>query len=127
MKYEVEQANILTYSPYLWRVVVASESGKGKTVAMCEEKEHAELLAGRLNLDQSLKNMEPGKITLMPELATLRDQFAMAAMIAYSVQSAIIAVAYIAQGNVMKGDYPSQSTGAHEYYATADSMLEARK
>lgn len=63
----------------------------------------------------------------MPETATLRDQFAMAAMIADSIQSAVVSAAYIGQGKVLKGDFPGPMTGAKEYYATADSMLEARE
>lgn len=63
----------------------------------------------------------------MPEVATLRDQFAMAAMIADAIQSAVVSAAYIGQGKVLRGDYPGPETGAKDYYATADSMLEARK
>lgn len=67
------------------------------------------------------------QFTPMPEVATLRDQFAMAAMIADSIQSAVVAAAYIGQGKVMRGDFPGPEMGAKDYYATADSMLEARK
>lgn len=71
----------------------------------------------------------PGEIqfTPMPEVATLRDQFAMAAMIADAIQSAVVSAAYIGQGKILRGDYPGPETGAKDYYATADSMLEARK
>ncbi|MDE1871813.1 MAG: hypothetical protein KGI06_06265 [Candidatus Micrarchaeota archaeon] len=87
------------------------------------------MLAERLNLDESLKNEWPGKIqfTPTPEVATLRDQFAMAAMIADSIQSAVVSAAYIGQGKVLHEDYPGPETGAKDYYATADAILEARK
>lgn len=58
---------------------------------------------------------------------TPRDQFAMAAMIADSIQSAIVAAAYIAQGKRFDGDVPNLSTAVKEHYETADAMLEARK
>lgn len=76
-----------------------------------------------------LRGFEPGKIqfTPMPESATLRDQFAMAVMIADAIQSAVISAAYIGQGKVMRGDYPGPATGAKDHYATADALLEARK
>ena len=58
---------------------------------------------------------------------TLRDQFAMVAMISDSIQSAIVAAAYIGQGKVFNGEVPSQADEAKEYYKVADAMLEARK
>ena len=58
---------------------------------------------------------------------TLRDEFAMAAMLSDAVQSAIIAAAYIAQGKSFDGDVPNLSTTVKEHYATADAMMEARK
>lgn len=71
----------------------------------------------------------PGKIQFMPmpEVATLRDQFAMVAMIADSIQSAVVSAAYIGQGKVLHGEYPGPETGTKDYYATADAMLESRK
>ena len=76
-----------------------------------------------------LGNLDPGKIqfTPTPEVATLRDQFAMAAMIADSIQSAVVSAAYIGQGKVLRADYPGPETGAKDYYAVADAILEARK
>lgn len=65
--------------------------------------------------------------TAMPGVATLRDQFAMAAMIADAIQSAVISASYIGQGKSLKGDFPGPATGAKDYYATADALLKARK
>lgn len=120
MRYEVEQGNILMYSPYLWRVVLASESGERKTVAMCEKREHAEMLAESLNLDESLKNEWPGKIQFMPmpEVATLRDQFAMSTLSGWLASYG------------PDSDIPSQEARtrlASQCYAFADALLEARK
>lgn len=80
-----------------------------------------------LKFEDSLSR--PGNIQMlpMPEMSTLRDQFAMAAMIADSVQSAIVAAAYIGQGKVFSGEIPGQADEANEYYKVADAMLEARK
>ena len=64
---------------------------------------------------------------LMPERATLRDQFAMAAMIADAVSSGMVAAAYIAQGKTFEGEVDSPVEGAREYYETADAMMKARE
>jgi hypothetical protein len=70
----------------------------------------------------------PGqKLTIMESMPTLRDQFAMASMLADAMQSAIIAATYIAQGKRFDGDVPELSEGVKEHYRTADAMLEARK
>jgi hypothetical protein len=69
----------------------------------------------------------PQKIQIMEPMKTLRDEFAMAAMQADALQSAIIAAAYIAQGKRFDGDIPNLSTAVKEHYETADKMLEARK
>lgn len=69
----------------------------------------------------------PQNIEVMPEQATLRDQFAMAAMIADALSSAVIAVSYLAQGNTFTGDYPKPEEGVEEYFKTADALMEARK
>lgn len=61
------------------------------------------------------------------ECETLRDQFAMAAMIADALQPAMIAVSYLAQGKTFTGEYPEMAEGARDYYRTADAMIEARK
>lgn len=72
-------------------------------------------------------DLRPGKIQVMELAPTLRDQFAMAAMIADSLQGGVIAAAYIGQGKTLKDEYPDVASGAAEYYKTADAMLEARK
>lgn len=72
-------------------------------------------------------DIKPGSIQVMEPMQTLRDQFAMAAMQADAVQSAIVAAAYIAQGKRFDGDVPNLATATKEHYETADAMLEARK
>jgi hypothetical protein len=76
-----------------------------------------------IHLDHS-----PGKIvfTPTPEVATLRDQFAMAAMVADALQSALIIMSYTAQGKTFNGKFPGIEEGVNEYYKTADAMLKAR-
>lgn len=56
----------------------------------------------------------------------LRDQFAMAAMVADAVSSGLIAAAYIAQGKTFNDTIPGPEDHAQEYYKTADDMLKAR-
>jgi hypothetical protein len=68
-----------------------------------------------------------GQIQVMEPQATLRDQFAMAAMQSDALQSALIAAAYIAQGKSFDGDVPNLTTAVKEHYETADAMMEARK
>ena len=58
---------------------------------------------------------------------TLRDEFAMAAMVADALQAAVIAVSYLARGKTFEGEFPQTAEGASEYYKTADAMMEARK
>jgi hypothetical protein len=72
-------------------------------------------------------DIKPSVLTIMEPQLTLRDQFAMAAMLFDSVQSGMIAAAYIAQGKRFDGAIPGPEEHAQEYYATADKMLEARK
>ena len=67
-----------------------------------------------------------GPITVMEPQATLRDQFAMAAMLSDALQSAIVAAAYIAQGKRFDGDVPNLATGVKEHYEVADAMMKAR-
>jgi hypothetical protein len=67
-----------------------------------------------------------GRIEVMEPQATLRDQFAMAAMQSDALQSALIAAAYIAHGKSFDGDVPNLTTAVKEHYETADAMMEAR-
>ena len=69
----------------------------------------------------------PQKIQVMEPMKTLRDEFAMAAMQADALQSAIIAAAYIAQGKRFDSDVPDLATAVKEHYDTADAMMETRK
>jgi len=78
-----------------------------------------------VNLDSLFAG--PQKIQIMEPMKTLRDEFAMAAMVADALASAVIAVSYLAQGKSFVGDYPKTVEGAEEYFKTADALLEARK
>lgn len=69
---------------------------------------------------------QPGKIQVMEPMATLREQFAMAAMVADAVSSGLIAAAYIAQGKTFNDTIPGPEDHAQEYYKTADEMMKAR-
>lgn len=70
----------------------------------------------------------PGKITVMDPVKTLRDEFAMAAMIADAVQGGIVAAGHIGKGlRIVTDIMPTLADGAKEYYEIADAMLEARK
>ena len=72
-------------------------------------------------------DLTPGKIQVMEPMPTLRDQFAMAAMIADALSGAVIAVSYLAQGKTFAGEYPEMAEGAQKYFETADAMMKARK
>ena len=105
-----------------------------KRIREIRGKEYREVIARRLMYDTS--NIDPADRPDLPQpvhstvrepRATLRDQFAMAAMTADALSSAVIAVSHIAQGKTFSGDYPKIAEGAEEYYKTADAMLEARK
>lgn len=62
----------------------------------------------------------------MEPRATLRDQFAMAAMMSDSIQSAIVSASYMAQGKTYAEEFPGLETGVEAYYKTADAMMKAR-
>jgi indole-3-glycerol phosphate synthase len=69
-------------------------------------------------------------LTLMqasPSQDNLRDQFAMAAMVSDALQSALIAVAYIARRKTFNGAFPGPEENVKEYYKAADAMLKARE
>ena len=73
-------------------------------------------------------DLQPGKVKLLqPAAPTLRDQFAMAAMISDSIQSAILVAAHMAQGQSYQGEYPGLESGVEEHYKTADAMMKARE
>ena len=77
----------------------------------------------RLNFD----NFKP-QIQITEPVKTLRDEFAIAAMIADAVQSGIVAAAHIGKGKILVGDLiPGFAEGAVEYYEIADAMMKARK
>jgi hypothetical protein len=61
-----------------------------------------------------------------PSMPTLRDQFAMAAMVADAVSSGYNAAAYIAQGKTFDGKIPGPEEHAAEYFKTADEMMKTR-
>ena len=76
----------------------------------------------RLNFD----DYRP-QIQVMEPVKTLRDEFAIAAMISDAMSSAIIAAAYIGQGKIFNGELPGPEDHAAQYYETADKMLDVRK
>ena len=69
----------------------------------------------------------PQQIRVMEPMKTLRDEFAMAAMLSDSIQSVVVAASYMAQGKTYGGEFPGLETGVEAYYKTADAMMEARK
>jgi hypothetical protein len=91
-----------------------------------EQESISSQFARFLRFEASMRDHRP-QLTLMEPQMTLRDQFAMAAMQADAVQSALIAVAYTAQGKVFNDRMPDPIEAAQEHYKTADAMLEARK
>ncbi len=76
----------------------------------------------RLNFD----DYRP-QIQIMEPVKTLRDEFAMAAMIADAISSAMICCVYLSQGKVPSDRIQNPSAYASEYFETADAMLMARK
>jgi hypothetical protein len=94
--------------------------------AIKDEESLSSRFAAFLRFEENIRNHRP-QITIMEPHLTLRDQFAMAAMQADAVQSAIIAAAYIAQGKTTQVATMIDQATLREYYATADAMLEARK
>jgi hypothetical protein len=69
----------------------------------------------------------PQQIRIMEPMKTLRDEFAMTAMLADAVSSALVAISYTVQGKVLKDEPDSLAQGANEYYAVADAMLKQRE
>lgn len=79
-----------------------------------EKESISSMFANFLRVEEAFRKPQPIQFTPMPEMATLRDQFAMAAM----------------QGRLAAGWLPPEGTlvnAAKKMYEMADAMLEARK
>lgn len=81
--------------------------------------------AAFLRFEEGMK--KPIPLTLVEPIPTLRDQFAMTAIIADAISSGIVAAAYIARGRAFTEEVGKKEDAAEQYYRTADAMLEARK
>jgi len=113
---------------WCWTFTLALDEIETQALGYIERK-HREHMAESEKIEafeERILNHRP-QITVVEPMRTLRDEFAMVAMIADSVQSAIVAAAYIGQGARFDGDVPNLSTAVKEHYETADAMLEARK
>jgi len=93
------------------------------------ERKHREHMAESEKIEafeESLRNSRP-QITVMEPMRTLRDEFAMVSMVVDAIQSALVAIAYTAQGKTFTSDHVFEPEDMREYYRMADAMLEQRK